>query len=174
MIVTINSDFADGRDPSWLWDVPFEKLAGRTVVATGFRRRDLAVRLTQAGVDHVVIEDPYAPGAPLPAAMRELDVRPLLRHLHGVPSPAHDGSARMTDPDLVIASIYADLLGTYGDGGNVHHAAAPGPTARHRHRGHRGAARRPGSRARRTSMSWAAARTRPRSPPARPCAPTAP
>lgn len=74
VIITINSDFADGRDPSWLWDVPFEKLAGRTVVATGFRRRDLAVRLTQAGVDHVVIEDPYAPGAPLPGAMRELDV----------------------------------------------------------------------------------------------------
>lgn len=74
VIVTINSDFADGRDPSWLWDVPFEKLRGRTVVATGFRRRDLAVRLTQAGVDHVVIEDPYAPGAPLPAGMRDLDV----------------------------------------------------------------------------------------------------
>ncbi len=72
VIVTINSDYADGRDPSWLWDVPFEKLAGRTVVATGFRRRDLAVRLTQAGVDHVVIEDPYAPDAPLPPGMRDL------------------------------------------------------------------------------------------------------
>lgn len=72
VIVTINSDYADGRDPSWLWDVPFEKLAGRTVVATGFRRRDLAVRLTQAGVDHVVIENPYAPDAPLPPGMREL------------------------------------------------------------------------------------------------------
>ena len=74
VIITINSDFADGRDPSWLWDVPFEKLAGRTVVASGFRRRDLAVRLTQAGVDHVVIEDPYAPDAPLPAGMRDLPV----------------------------------------------------------------------------------------------------
>lgn len=74
VIVTINSDYADGRDPSWLWDVPFEKLRGRAVVATGFRRRDLAVRLTQAGVEHVVIEDPYAPGAPLPEGMRDLDV----------------------------------------------------------------------------------------------------
>lgn len=73
VIVTINSDYADGRDPSWLWDVPFEKLRGRTVVATGFRRRDLAVRLLQAEVDHVVIEDPYAPDAPLPPGMRELD-----------------------------------------------------------------------------------------------------
>lgn len=74
IIVTINSDFADGRDPSWLWDVPFEKLQGRTVVATGFRRRDLAVRLTQAQVEHVVIEDPYAADAPLPAGMRDLAV----------------------------------------------------------------------------------------------------
>lgn len=74
VIVTINSDFADGRDPSWLWDVPFDKLQGRTVVATGYRRRDLAVRLTQAGVDHIVIEDPYAPDAPLPPGMRDLDV----------------------------------------------------------------------------------------------------
>jgi UDP-N-acetylmuramyl tripeptide synthase len=74
VIVTINSDVADGRDPSWLWDVPFEKLHGRTVVASGFRRRDLAVRLTHAGVDHVVIEDPYAPDAPLPPGMRELGV----------------------------------------------------------------------------------------------------
>jgi lipid II isoglutaminyl synthase (glutamine-hydrolysing) len=74
VIVTINSNAADGRDPSWLWDVPFESLRGRTVVATGDRRRDLAVRLLHAEVEHVVIEDPYAPGAPLPAGMRELDV----------------------------------------------------------------------------------------------------
>lgn len=74
VIVTINSNAADGRDPSWLWDVPFERLRGRTVVATGDRRRDLAVRLLHAKVDHVVIEDPYAPGAPLPPGMRELDV----------------------------------------------------------------------------------------------------
>lgn len=72
VIITINSDYADGRDPSWLWDVPFEKLRGRTVVATGFRRRDLAVRLTQANIDHVVIDNPYAPDAPLPPGMRDL------------------------------------------------------------------------------------------------------
>jgi UDP-N-acetylmuramyl tripeptide synthase len=74
VIVTINSNAADGRDPSWLWDVPFERLRGRTVVATGDRRRDLSVRLLHAGVDHVVIEDPYSPAADLPPGMRELDV----------------------------------------------------------------------------------------------------
>lgn len=74
VIITINSNAADGRDPSWLWDVPFERLRGRTVVATGDRRRDLAVRLLHAEVDHVVIENPYAPDADLPPGMRELDV----------------------------------------------------------------------------------------------------
>ena len=74
VIVTINSNAADGRDPSWLWDVPFEQLRGRVVVATGDRRRDLAVRLLHAEVDHVVIEDPYAPAAPLPDGMRDLPV----------------------------------------------------------------------------------------------------
>ncbi len=74
VIVSINSNAADGRDPSWLWDVPFEKLRGRTVIATGDRRRDLAVRLLHAEVDHVVIADPYSPAAPLPPEARALDV----------------------------------------------------------------------------------------------------
>ena len=51
-VVAINARIADGRDPSWLWDVPFEELAGRRVVATGERGRDLAVRLRYAGVEH--------------------------------------------------------------------------------------------------------------------------
>jgi UDP-N-acetylmuramyl tripeptide synthase len=53
VVVAINARIADGRDPSWLWDVPFEKLKGRLVVATGERSRDLAVRLHYAEVDHV-------------------------------------------------------------------------------------------------------------------------
>jgi UDP-N-acetylmuramyl tripeptide synthase len=52
VVVAINARIADGRDPSWLWDVPFERLAGRLVVATGERSRDLAVRLRYAGVDY--------------------------------------------------------------------------------------------------------------------------
>lgn len=73
VIVTINSNDADGHDPSWLWDVPFEKLRGRTVVASGDRRRDLAVRLLHAGVDHVTLENPYEVDAPLPAGARDLE-----------------------------------------------------------------------------------------------------
>lgn len=59
-VFAINARVADGRDPSWLWDVPFERLAGRLVVASGERWRDLAVRLRYAGVDHVCAPDPLA------------------------------------------------------------------------------------------------------------------
>jgi UDP-N-acetylmuramyl tripeptide synthase len=50
VVVAINARGPDGRDPSWLWDVPFEQLAGRSVIATGERATDLAVRLDHAGV----------------------------------------------------------------------------------------------------------------------------
>jgi UDP-N-acetylmuramyl tripeptide synthase len=58
VVVAINARTADGRDPSWLWDVPFERLRGRLVVATGERSRDLAVRLHYADVDHRHEPDP--------------------------------------------------------------------------------------------------------------------
>ncbi len=52
VVVAINAHIADGKDPSWLWDVPFERLRGRLVVATGERSADLAVRLHYADVEH--------------------------------------------------------------------------------------------------------------------------
>ena len=58
VVVAINARIADGRDPSWLWDVPFERLAGRPVVATGERSADLSVRLDYAGVKHERVADP--------------------------------------------------------------------------------------------------------------------
>lgn len=60
VVLSVNARIADGLDTSWLWDVPFERLAGRTVVATGDRRLDLAVRLRYAEVDHVVVDGPLA------------------------------------------------------------------------------------------------------------------
>ncbi len=57
MVVAINARVQDGRDPSWLWDVPFETLKGRFLVATGERGRDLAVRLKYAEVDHTFEDD---------------------------------------------------------------------------------------------------------------------
>lgn len=56
--IAINARVADGHDPSWLYDVPFEVLRGRRVVCLGERRLDLATRLEYAGVDFVVVDDP--------------------------------------------------------------------------------------------------------------------
>jgi lipid II isoglutaminyl synthase (glutamine-hydrolysing) len=58
VVVAINARIADGKDPSWLWDVPFERLQGRLVVATGERSADLAVRLGYADVEHRRQPDP--------------------------------------------------------------------------------------------------------------------
>jgi CobQ-like glutamine amidotransferase family enzyme len=58
VVIGINARIADGHDPSWLWDVPFEKLYRHTVIATGERRHDLAVRLLHAGVRHLIADVP--------------------------------------------------------------------------------------------------------------------
>jgi UDP-N-acetylmuramyl tripeptide synthase len=58
LVVSINARIADGADPSWLWDVPYERLQGRAVVATGDRFRDLSVRLHYGGVQHSTEPDP--------------------------------------------------------------------------------------------------------------------
>jgi UDP-N-acetylmuramyl tripeptide synthase len=50
VLLAINARIADGRDPSWLWDVEFERLRGRKVIAAGERAADLAVRLHYAEV----------------------------------------------------------------------------------------------------------------------------
>jgi UDP-N-acetylmuramyl tripeptide synthase len=60
VVVSVNARAADGRDPSWLWDVPFEVLRDRPAVATGERARDVAVRLRYAGVEHVRVDEPAA------------------------------------------------------------------------------------------------------------------
>jgi len=54
VVIAINARTADGHDPSWLWDVPFELLRGREVTATGERGLDLAVRLHYGEVDHTI------------------------------------------------------------------------------------------------------------------------
>ena len=56
--VSINSQIADGKDPSWLYDVPFEVLRGRHVWCLGERRLDLATRLSYADVSCEVVDDP--------------------------------------------------------------------------------------------------------------------
>lgn len=55
VLVAINAQTADGHDPSWLFDVPFEVLRGRPVVASGERAHDLSVRLHYGDIDHTVV-----------------------------------------------------------------------------------------------------------------------
>jgi UDP-N-acetylmuramyl tripeptide synthase len=68
--VAINARVADGHDPSWLYDVPFEMLRGHRVFCFGDRRLDLATRLDYANVDYVVVnDDSPIPVSPDPIAL---------------------------------------------------------------------------------------------------------
>jgi UDP-N-acetylmuramyl tripeptide synthase len=66
LLLVINAQEADGRDTSWLWDVPFEQLEAPCVVASGERAADLGLRLSYAGVEHVTEPDPLAALEPMP------------------------------------------------------------------------------------------------------------
>jgi len=57
LIVAINARIADGHDPSWLWDVAYERVGDRFVIAIGERRHDLAVRLRYGNITHVVADN---------------------------------------------------------------------------------------------------------------------
>jgi len=142
LVIGINARSADGHDPSWLWDVPFERIGDRSVVATGDRRLDLAVRLRHAGARHVVEADPLR--AVEIAGTGEVDYignytafqqmrRRLARHARSTasgpraattPAPAPATSPRPAAAPRVDASrlrvvvVHPDLLGTYGDFGN--------------------------------------------------------
>jgi UDP-N-acetylmuramyl tripeptide synthase len=62
LLIIINDNYADGRDVSWLWDANFELLKdyGKTIIVSGVRATDMAVRLKYAGIpakNIVIIED---------------------------------------------------------------------------------------------------------------------
>jgi CobQ-like glutamine amidotransferase family enzyme/UDP-N-acetylmuramyl tripeptide synthase len=142
LVIGINARSADGHDPSWLWDVPFERIGDRFVVATGDRRLDLAVRLRHAGTRHVVEADPLR--AVEIAGTGEVDYignytafqqmrRRLARRTRtaapdrratSTRAPAPAATPRPVVPPRVDASrlrvvvVHPDLLGTYGDFGN--------------------------------------------------------
>jgi UDP-N-acetylmuramyl tripeptide synthase len=72
VVVAVNARGPDGYDTSWLWDVDFERLEGRPVVAAGERALDVAVRLRYAGVPHEVCPDPLVAARQLPPGKVEL------------------------------------------------------------------------------------------------------
>jgi len=53
LVLAFNSDGVDGRDPSWLYDVPFHRLSGRRIIVVGRRATDLLVRLEMDGLPRV-------------------------------------------------------------------------------------------------------------------------
>jgi lipid II isoglutaminyl synthase (glutamine-hydrolysing) len=57
-VIALNDDIADGRDVSWIWDVDFEPLLEglETLVATGARAQELALRFAYGGLARDRIE----------------------------------------------------------------------------------------------------------------------
>ena len=57
ILIIINDNYADGRDVSWLWDTDFELLkdAKKTIITSGTRAYDMAVRLKYAEIDNVKV-----------------------------------------------------------------------------------------------------------------------
>ena len=104
--VAINARVADGHDPSWLYDAPFEMLRGHRVYCFGDRRLDLATRLDYGQVDYVVVDDDEL----VPTSKETIS---LLANY----TAFSDWLAR-SRAVTTICVLYPDLLGTYGDGGN--------------------------------------------------------
>lgn len=83
LAIGLNDGIADGRDISWIWDVELERLADApytTVIASGSRASEIALRLTYGGLDPARILVRPRPQAALDALAQR--VRP------GVPAPA--------------------------------------------------------------------------------------
>ncbi|HLY86873.1 MAG TPA: MurT ligase domain-containing protein [Gaiellaceae bacterium] len=58
LVIALNDEIADGRDVSWIWDADFEALlpALRTLVASGGRAAELALRFRYGGLGENAIE----------------------------------------------------------------------------------------------------------------------
>jgi CobQ-like glutamine amidotransferase family enzyme/UDP-N-acetylmuramyl tripeptide synthase len=139
VVVAQNDRIADGTDPSFLWDVPFEAFAGRTVAAAGTRAFDAAARLDVAGANVVAVDpDPRRAAAQLPAGGPTViaasytsfyeTVRNNKRHPKPSASFDFDNRSQTThtrpgasrrESEVTIGLLFPDLLGTYGDRGNA-------------------------------------------------------
>ena len=64
VILAVNARGIDGLDTSWLWDVDYSALKGKTVVCVGERRRDVAYRISVQGIIPRVVET-FDEAAPL-------------------------------------------------------------------------------------------------------------
>ncbi|HEY1740134.1 MAG TPA: MurT ligase domain-containing protein, partial [Acidimicrobiia bacterium] len=135
VVIAQNDRTADGTDPSFLWDVPFEAFAGRTVTAAGTRAEDVAARLDVAGADVVAVDrDPLLAARAVPmgrpivlaasytsfyetakAARRPSSGASLSVAIRRSTTPGTSGR----DSEVAIGLLFPELLGTYGDRGNA-------------------------------------------------------
>ena len=119
-VIAVNAHIADGKDPSWLWDVPYELLQGRNAAASGERHLDVAVRLRYAEVDHFVEPDPLA-AARAPSQATTCTSSPRTRCSRrctgGSTKARRDDRTR--ESAVRVGLVYPELLGTYGDRGNA-------------------------------------------------------
>jgi hypothetical protein len=100
LMCCLNDGAQDGRDVSWIWDVPLERLAAlahlRTVYVSGTRRGDLLLRLKHAGLpagmlhpverDRAFLRRVSAEARPLavvPTYTAMMRLRPVLAHRTG-------------------------------------------------------------------------------------------
>jgi UDP-N-acetylmuramyl tripeptide synthase len=97
ILIVINDDYADGRDVSWLWDVPFTALQGGVagLSTSGTRAVDMAVRLHYDDVEVGEVEP-------------ELEV--ALRH--AVSSVDRGGDIAVFSTYTAMWSLHATLLRT--------------------------------------------------------------
>jgi lipid II isoglutaminyl synthase (glutamine-hydrolysing) len=58
VVIALNDEIADGRDVSWIWDVDFEPLLPglETLIASGGRAAELALRFRYGGLDEHAVE----------------------------------------------------------------------------------------------------------------------
>ncbi len=87
VLILINDLLADGTDVSWLWDVDFETMAGKTarVTVSGIRAADMALRLKYAGAAPVTGELGVEPDISR-ALTRALDATPAGETLYVLPT----------------------------------------------------------------------------------------
>ena len=133
VVVAVNARAADGRDPSWLWDVPFELLRA------GTRSRPASGPATSPYGCATPAWTTCGSTTPRDALAQRRPARPGrgARQLHRVPDLPAGGPrcwTRVTRSAVRIALVYPAVLGTYGDGGNAVVLAAAAALARHRRR----------------------------------------
>ncbi len=130
LVVALNDRIADGRDVSWIWDVDFELLAGgvESVVTSGTRAAEMAVRLKYAGLDPdaVRVEPDLAAALDTAVAVGDGPVYVLTTYtamleLAGRADPPRRRAAVLGGgmSDLRVGHLYPEHLNIYADRGNI-------------------------------------------------------